>query len=62
MDNYAEILGHEPTDRTRRILETIEGVADKLHRQYPALPMRTIYSVIRETLEEALAEREQGEG
>ena len=62
MDNYAEILGHEPTDGTRRILETIEGVADKLHRRYPALPMRTIYSVIQETLEEALAEREQAEG
>ena len=61
MDNYTEILGHEPSEMVRQMLPKVEEAANKLHNEYPDLPMVEIWGALEEAANIIIARRYKAE-
>ena len=62
MDNYAEILGHEPTERTRQTLDRLNTMVQNFWDENPELTLHDVWEIFYEAAEAVIAKRESAEG
>ena len=61
MNDYTAILGHEPTERTRKTLDRLEALAQKLREDSPDMTEFEAWSILEEAAEAVIAKRKTRE-
>lgn len=57
MNDYSAILGHEPDEKSRQVLDRLEALAQRLHDESPELTQREIWEIIDEAAKAVIAKR-----